>query len=261
MSMMDGTITWADAGAVHITLGLTGPHVKITNKQGALATDTMSLDAERTITWSKATDEFADAQLISFVAASTAKKFVAHAPQPEPRVARRSDSGDRQREPDVQRVLDGQRHPLLQVEHAVREHGPHHRRRLSRVRSLGSRAVDHRRRQARSTARSVKAWPTRSPHRSRTTMAWAAASSSQRHALRDLDPVGARSAWPEDADGEVHDEGEIIGETLWDVRKALEAKYGAVGRLRQVPRDLQRHHAARVGHPVVVRRGARRRRR
>jgi hypothetical protein len=45
--------------------------------------------------------------------------------------------------------------------------------------------------------------------------------------LRDLNPVNKELRWPEDADGEPHNEGEIIGEALWDFRTALEAKYGA----------------------------------
>ena len=43
--------------------------------------------------------------------------------------------------------------------------------------------------------------------------------------IRDLDPATPKR-WPQDADGEPHDEGEIIGESLWDLRKALIAKLG-----------------------------------
>src|ERR1041385_7880991 len=75
-SMMDGTVTWAGDTGVQVTLGLVGPRVKIINKQGALATDTMQLDPDATLVWSKATDEFGDAQLNAFVAASKAKVFV-----------------------------------------------------------------------------------------------------------------------------------------------------------------------------------------
>ena len=46
-------------------------------------------------------------------------------------------------------------------------------------------------------------------------------------ALRDLDPQGSEWRWPDDLTGEVHDEGRIIGGTLWDLRKALVAKLGA----------------------------------
>jgi MYXO-CTERM domain-containing protein len=43
--------------------------------------------------------------------------------------------------------------------------------------------------------------------------------------IRDLDPDGWEWHWPEDT-GEVHDEGRIIGGTLWDLREALVQKYG-----------------------------------
>jgi cysteine-rich repeat protein len=43
--------------------------------------------------------------------------------------------------------------------------------------------------------------------------------------IRDLDPQGDEWRWPEDA-GEVHDEGRIIGGTLWDLRASLIEKYG-----------------------------------
>jgi MYXO-CTERM domain-containing protein len=47
--------------------------------------------------------------------------------------------------------------------------------------------------------------------------------------IRELDPVGFEWRWPEHI-GEVHDQGRIIGGTLWDLRKALIGKYGkAVG--------------------------------
>src|SRR5439155_20744342 len=43
--------------------------------------------------------------------------------------------------------------------------------------------------------------------------------------LRDVNPT-VKKKWPQDADGEVHDEGEIIGESLWDTRVALQNKLG-----------------------------------
>ena len=43
--------------------------------------------------------------------------------------------------------------------------------------------------------------------------------------LRDLDPDGFEWHWPEDT-GEAHDEGRIIGGTLWDLRVALAAEMG-----------------------------------
>ena len=65
-------------------------------------------------------------------------------------------------------------------------------------------------------------------------------------ALRDVGASERRQeCGPKDADGEPHDEGEIIGETLWDTRVALQNKLGTRRRLRAVPQGLLRGRAAR----------------
>jgi MYXO-CTERM domain-containing protein len=46
-------------------------------------------------------------------------------------------------------------------------------------------------------------------------------------ALRDIDPVGTEKRWPDDRVGQVHTDGEIIGGTLWDLRKAMISALGA----------------------------------
>jgi MYXO-CTERM domain-containing protein len=43
--------------------------------------------------------------------------------------------------------------------------------------------------------------------------------------LRELDPPNSEWQWPEDT-GEVHDEGRILGGTLWDLRELMIEKYG-----------------------------------
>ena len=73
---LDGTVTWAGTSAATVAPGLTGPSVAVTNKAGALAADSLSLADGGTLTWDKTTDEFGDAQLSSFVFASQAKAFV-----------------------------------------------------------------------------------------------------------------------------------------------------------------------------------------
>jgi hypothetical protein len=142
-SAMDGSITWAGDTATQVTLGLVGPRVRITNKQGALATDTVTLDPDADFVWSKATEEFADSQRVR--RGERREAIREDAPQPRAHVAQQPAVRHGQREPDLQRLLHGQRHPLLQRRLAVREHWSPGRRRLSRVRSLASRAIDHRR--------------------------------------------------------------------------------------------------------------------
>ncbi len=46
------------------------------------------------------------------------------------------------------------------------------------------------------------------------------------NALRDIDPVGREKRWPDDVQGQVHADGEIIGGTLWDLRKGMIAALG-----------------------------------
>ncbi|HEY8375936.1 MAG TPA: hypothetical protein VIK91_05575, partial [Nannocystis sp.] len=47
--------------------------------------------------------------------------------------------------------------------------------------------------------------------------------------LRHLDPPGTESKWPDDIDFDPHMTGLIIGEALWDLRKALENAHGPAG--------------------------------
>lgn len=231
MSMMDGTVTWADAGSVQITLGLSGPHVKISNKQGALATDTLTLAPDQTITWSKATDEFADAQLISFIAASTAKQFV------------------RTRLNPGLAWLDGQIPVTVNENQTCNAYSTGNDIHFFKSGAQGNITCENTGRitdvvyhefghsvHAQSIIPGEGAFDGSLSEGLADTLA---ASITGDHGmgrgffignsapLRDLDPANKELKWPDDADGEVHDEGEIIGEALWDVRKALEAKYGA----------------------------------
>ncbi len=44
--------------------------------------------------------------------------------------------------------------------------------------------------------------------------------------LRDIDPLSSENRWPEDLVGEVHEDGKIIGQALWDMRKELVLSLG-----------------------------------
>ncbi|HLL23666.1 MAG TPA: MYXO-CTERM sorting domain-containing protein [Kofleriaceae bacterium] len=74
-STADGSVTWNGASAATVTLGLTGTYVAITNLSGPLATSSMSLSPNSTVTFTRASEEAADAQLSAFVFANTAKEF------------------------------------------------------------------------------------------------------------------------------------------------------------------------------------------
>ena len=130
-------------------------------------------------------------------------------------------------------------------ERAVREHRPDGGRRLSRVRPLAARTTRSSTASATfdgALSEGVADMLAVADHAA--TTAWAAASSSTTTPLRELDPAGTEKKWPDDMTGEVHDDGEIIGGTLWDLRVALEAKLGADGRLREDARHLLRRSSS-----------------
>ena len=154
---------------------------------------------------------------------------------------------------DVQRVLDRRRHPLLRAQGGSCENtGAARRRRLSRVRSLAARAT----RSSTGVGEfdgALSEGIGRHPRdaRSRTTTAWAAASSATTAPLRDLDPGGARSAGPTTSTGEVHDDGEIIGGTMWDLARSRSRPSSAPRPATRSPLEIfYGDPAARVGHPV-----------
>jgi uncharacterized protein (TIGR03382 family) len=230
-SLVDGTITWADASNATVTPGLVGPRVKITNRAGALATDQLQLAPNGTVTWSRATDEQGDAQLISFVAASVGKQFA------------------RTRLPASAQLLawlDGQIPVFVnenQTCNAVSSGNDIHFFRSNAQCENTGRITDvvyhefghsvH----AQSVIAGLGSFDG-APGLSEGLADTLAAAITNDHgmgrgffrtnqALRDLDPVGVEKRWPEDATGEPHDDGEIIGETLWDLRTNLETALGA----------------------------------
>ena len=73
----NGLVTWAAAGAATVAPGLTGPTVMVVNSAGALATGSLTLPANGSVTWSQASNGAADAELDAFVFINQAKAFVA----------------------------------------------------------------------------------------------------------------------------------------------------------------------------------------
>jgi cysteine-rich repeat protein len=225
-STMDGTVTWA-SGTVTVTPALVGPLVRISNKAGALATDSLSLTDGGTVTWSRASVEYDDAQLTSFVAASTAKEFTRTRLNPslswlnsqipvvvnETQTCNAYSTGNdihffrkNTQCENTGRVTDVVYHEFGHSVHAN-----------SIIPGAG--AFDGA--LSEGLADTLAAAITHDHGMGR---GFFVGSTSP---LRDLDPDGSEKHWPEDATGEVHDDGEIIGQTLWDLRKALETKLGA----------------------------------
>jgi cysteine-rich repeat protein len=220
-----GVVTWAGAGAAQVTPSLRGPLVAMTNVGGALATTVLQLMPGGTATWSQAGSELADAQLDSFVYVSTAKAFAKARLNPtlayldqtisvsvnENMTCNAYSTGD-----DVHFFRqDSQCENTGRIADVVYHEFGHSLHNNSIIPGAG--AFDGSLSEGLADTLGVSITGDHGLGRG---------FFFNDSALRDLDPVGVEKSWPKDADGEVHDEGEIIGEALWDLRKGLIAKLG-----------------------------------
>ena len=234
VSEVDGTVTWATAANAAIGPGLTGPIVSITNRAGSLAADSLSLADGGTVTWSKATEEFADAQLSSFVFASTAKAYARTYLNPTlPMLGEmlpvnvninqtcnanydgeninfyRSTQPSPTGQATMQCMNTGR---LADVVYHEFGHALHHHSIIDGVGAFDGSLSE-------GVSDMLAAFITDDHGMGRGFFLTDAP-------LRELDPSRPLQ-WPEDATGEVHDEGEIIGGALWRLKTALVAQYGA----------------------------------
>ena len=225
-SAMDGTVTWASATTATVVPGLSGPLVAITNVAGALVTDSLMLAPGGTLTWSHADDAPTDAQLDAFVFASTAKQFAQTRLNPNLAFFDTQESVNVNENQTCNAFSTGDDIHFFQADTMCENTG----RIADVVYHEFGHSVHYN-----SFIPGEGAFDTPLSEGLADTLA---VSITGDHGmgrgffytdapLRDLDPVGIEKKWPQDADGEPHDEGEIIGETLWDLRKALIAKLGA----------------------------------
>ncbi|HEY6034342.1 MAG TPA: hypothetical protein VIV58_08785, partial [Kofleriaceae bacterium] len=221
-SDLAGLVGFDTPNPATVVPGLAGPLVAVTNKQGALVTDTLSLDSGSTVTWSHAADPETDAQLDTFVFASQAKAWVRAHLDPNLAWLDQQLSATVNEDQDVcnaystgddihfyketpgtcentGRIADVVYHELG---HSVHNHAVIPGEGLFMVSGLSEGLAD-------TLAVSMTGDPGmgRGFHLTDTP-------------LRDLDPVGIEMRWPDDATGEPHHDGEILGETLYDLRKA-----------------------------------------
>jgi cysteine-rich repeat protein len=223
----DGKVTWTGDGAATVVPGLVGPLVAVTNRAGARVTGTLSLPAAGSAVWSRASDEATDAQLDAFVFASRVKQFARTHLDGDlgylaqqlsinvndyPGMCNAYSTGDDlhfyPQTPDIcentARIADVVYH---EFGHSLHRHAviPG----VGQFDSAMSEGVAD-------------------------TLAVALTGDSgmgrgfflDNAPLRELAPA-SKKQWPRDVDGEVHDDGEIYGETMWDLRKNLEASMGA----------------------------------
>lgn len=221
----DGSVTWATTANATVAPGLTGTKVAITNKAGSLAADSLSLADGGTVTWSKATEEYSDAQLSSYVFANTAKVYARTMYNPnlpwleealsvtvnEAQTCNAYSTGD-----DIHFFRRGNgcenTGRLSDVVYHEFGHSLHANSIIDGVGAFDGSLSE-------GLADMNAAFITDDHGMGKGFFMTDAP-------LRELAPATPKK-WPDDADGEVHDEGEIIGETLWALKAALVAQYGA----------------------------------
>jgi uncharacterized protein (TIGR03382 family) len=223
-STSDGTITWNTTTAATVLPGLSGTYVAITNVSGPLVTGSLSVAPGGSAVWDQSSTEQADAQLDSFIFENTVKAFVRARLNPnlawldkpesvnvnEPQTCNAYSTGD-----DIHFFIkDTQCENTGRISDVVYHETGHSVHFNSIIPGQGQFDASLSEGLADTMGISITGDPglgrgfffTDAP-------------------IRDVDPA-VKKKWPQDADGEPHDEGEIIGESLWDTRVALQNKLG-----------------------------------
>ena len=221
----DGSVTWTGTAPARVLPGLTGPLVHIFNQAGSLTSDDLALPADGSCTWSHPTDERIDAQIDAFIYANQAKQFAKRWLDPglayldsqlpvyvnEAGDCNAYSSGD-----DI--------HFFIQTAGSCENTG-----RMADVvyHEFGHSLHHH------AIIEAVGAFDPGMSEGVADTLAAAMIGDSgigrgfffDNRPLRELAPA-QKKIWPRDADGEAHNDGEIYGEAMWDLRVALEARLG-----------------------------------
>jgi len=227
----DGGVTWTGTTPASVLPGLTGPLVAVTNHTGALASTTLALVDGGIVTWSRADDPGADAQLSAFVYASQVKQFVRLHINPQlgyldsqlsvtvnetPGMCNAYSTGDDlhffQQTPNVcentGRVADIVYHEF--------GHSMHRQSIIPGVGQFDGAMSE-------GVGDTLAVSITGDPGIGRGFFLDAAHTNEP---LRDVDP-DIKKIWPQDLIGEVHNDGEIYGETMWELRTRLQSHLGA----------------------------------
>lgn len=236
MSAADGTVTWPD-GAATVVPGLTGPLVKITNKAGNLISDSLTLADGGEVVWDRATEELNDAQISSFVFASTAKEYARTHMNPELQWLDDQLSVSVNENQTCNAFSTGDDIHFYKAAFSSSPVAGNNCQNTGRIADVVYHEFGHSL-HAQSVIPGAGSFETLEAGALSEGMAdMFSAFITQDNGLgrgfffgesplRDLDPAVDKK-WPDDLTGEVHDDGEIIGGTMWDLRKALIAKLGA----------------------------------
>lgn len=227
MSDADGRVSWNGSGGATVAPGLSGTYVAVSNRAGALASASLALANGGDAVWSAATDEAADAQLAAFIYANQAKQFARAHFDPQlpfldqvlsvvvneaPGFCNAYSTGDDLHfYPQTPGTCENTARLADVVYHEL-AHSLHRHAVIPGVgqfdASLSEGAAD-----------TFAAALTGDPGIARGFFFDDAP-------LRDL-AAAKRLRWPADLTGEVHHDGAIFGQTMWDLRRALELHLGA----------------------------------
>ncbi|MGE0547850.1 MAG: hypothetical protein AB7O24_15515 [Kofleriaceae bacterium] len=229
---MLGNVSWSAGGAASVSPGLAGPLVEVINEAGSAAATSFMLNDGGSITWDAASIEFDDAQLSAYVFASTAKEFTRQHLNPN------------------LEYLDEQLAVVVNENDSCNAFSTgddiHFFRKVTSLETAGNncentaRLADvvyhefghslHRQ----SIIPGVGAWDGALSEGMGDILAMVITGDHGMargffltgDPLRELDPEGFEKRYPDHLTGEVHDDGEIIGQTMWDLRKGLIAELG-----------------------------------
>jgi cysteine-rich repeat protein len=219
-STLDGSVTWA-SGSGSVALKARGPLVAVT---GGL-TETMTLADGGSITWNKSTVETSDAQLSGFVHAAIVKQFAKTRLDPgmawldgtlsvsvnESSSCNAYSTGD-----DIHFYRkSSQCENTARLADVVYHEFGHSLHAHAIIEGVGQ--FDGALSEGMSDALAALI-----THDSGMGRGFFLSNAP----MRELNPPSDKR-WPEDTTGEVHDDGEIIGGTMWDLLVALEGKLGA----------------------------------
>ncbi|MDX2094030.1 MAG: hypothetical protein SFX73_39735 [Kofleriaceae bacterium] len=233
LATADGMISWEGAAPATVGPGLRGPLISVSNRGGSLVTGTVELEDGGEVVWSRAESELDDAQLSAFVFASTAKDYAkTHLNEQlawlgdtlsvsvnENDTCNAYSTGD-----DIHfyKASTGTPSPFnptcqntARLSDVVYHEFGHSLHANSIIEGVGQ--FDGALSEGMSDM--FAAFITKDHGMGRGFFL----SDSP---LRDLDPEGREKRWPEDTTGEVHNDGEIIGGTFWDLRTALIERHG-----------------------------------
>jgi len=237
-----GRVQWSSAAASMVVTALTGPFVAILDGGGhALAQVTLPLDPGGTASWAQATDEFPDGQITAFAHANLIKQLVRQQLNPflpwvdgqiqisvnEPQLCNAFADLD----PDSLHFFNAggvsgfncaNTARIPDVVYHETGHNYHFRSMLANgviggIGDFGGEVASLSEGLADTMSTAVTGDPIIGP----------GFFVGDPNGIRNLDPVGIEKVYPDDIDGEPHDDGEIIGEAIFDLRKALIAELGA----------------------------------